>query len=146
MKCTYCGHSHSKVIDSRMSGEVVRRRRKCLKCNERFTTYERVEQAPLMIIKKDNCREPFDRQKLIGGLMRAVVKREVPAETLESIVDDIERELRSNFQHEVVSQDIGNMILKRLKNIDKVAYIRFASVYKEFSDIEEFNKELDKLR
>jgi transcriptional repressor NrdR len=146
MKCRYCGYSHSKVIDSRVSGEVIRRRRKCLKCNERFTTYERVEQIPLMVIKKNNRREPFDRTKLMGGLMRAVIKREVPTEKLESIIDDIERELRSNFQQEVVSQDIGNMVLKRLKQIDKVAYIRFASVYKEFADVDEFNKELEKLR
>lgn len=146
MKCQFCGHTETKVIDSRQSDEVVRRRRKCLKCSERFTTYERVELVPLMVIKKDNSREPFERSKIMAGLMRAVVKREVPAETLEAIINDVDKELRSNYQQEVISSEIGNMVLKRLKQIDKVAYIRFASVYREFANVEEFNEELKKLR
>lgn len=146
MNCQYCGSENTKVIDSRAAESAIRRRRECLKCKERFTTYERIEEIPLMVVKKDGSREPFDRSKLMAGLTRAVVKRKVAAEVLENIITDIERELRNNFQHEVISQQIGNMVLKRIKKVDRVAYVRFASVYKEFSNVDEFNKELEKLR
>ena len=146
MKCQFCGYLDTKVIDSRASEDAIRRRRECLDCNERFTTYERVEETPLLVVKKDNSREPFDRSKVMAGLMRAVVKREVPAEKLEEIINEIEKDLRNNFQQEVSSREIGNMILKKLKDVDKVAYIRFASVYREFADVDEFNKELSKLK
>ncbi len=146
MKCQFCGYLDTKVIDSRASEDAIRRRRECLDCNERFTTYERVEETPLLVVKKDNRREPFDRSKVMSGIMRAVIKREVPAEKLEEIINEIEKDLRNNFQQEVSSREIGNMILKKLKDVDKVAYIRFASVYREFADVDEFNKELSKLK
>ncbi|KKN60248.1 hypothetical protein LCGC14_0533710 [marine sediment metagenome] len=148
MKCQICGHEETKVIDSRTteSSEAIRRRRECLKCKARFTTYERKEETPLMVVKKENLREPFDRSKIMDGLLRAVVKRQVSRQQLEDLIDDIETELRNEFKYEVKASEIGEMVLKRLKKIDKVAYIRFASVYKDFDGPQEFVKELNKLK
>ncbi|HDZ86217.1 MAG TPA: transcriptional repressor NrdR [Actinobacteria bacterium] len=148
MKCQICGHEETKVIDSRTteSSEAIRRRRECLKCKARFTTYERKEETPLMVVKKENLREPFDRSKIMDGLLRAVVKRQVSRQQLEDLIDDIEIELRNEFKYEVKASEIGEMVLKRLKKIDKVAYIRFASVYKDFDGPQEFVKELNKLK
>ncbi len=148
MNCPFCGHRETKVVDSRTTeaGDAIRRRRECLACSKRFTTYERVEEMPLTVIKKDGTREPFDRNKILQGLSRATVKREVPLEVLENLVNEVESELRNEFKYEVPSNEIGEMVLKKLLPIDKVAYIRFASVYREFKDLEEFTKELEKLQ
>lgn len=148
MKCNICGHPETKVIDSRTteSSEAIRRRRECLKCKERFTTYERLEENPLMVVKKNKEREPFDRSKIMAGLLRAVVKRKVSRQQLEELIDDMEKELRNQFKYEVDSKEIGEMVLRRLKDLDKVAYVRFASVYKEFAGADEFSKELKKLK
>ncbi len=128
------------------AGNSIRRRRECERCGKRFTTYERVEEMPLTVIKKDGTREPFERNKILQGLSRATVKREVPLEVLENLVNEVESELRNEFKYEVPSNEIGEMVLKKLLPIDKVAYIRFASVYREFKDLEEFTKELEKLQ
>ncbi len=148
MNCPFCGHRETKVVDSRTTeaGDAIRRRRECLACSKRFTTYERVEEMPLTVIKKDGTREPFDRNKILQGLSRATVKREVSLEVLENLVNEVESELRNEFKYEVPSNEIGEMVLKKLLPIDKVAYIRFASVYREFKDLEEFTKELEKLQ
>jgi transcriptional repressor NrdR len=148
MRCPFCGYENSKVVDSRSSeaGDAIRRRRECLACGQRYTTFERIEEIPLMVIKKDGRREPFNRTKLLDGLLRATVKRNVPRERLENLVDNIEAELRNEFKTEVPSKELGDRALKALQDIDKVAYIRFASVYKEFKDLEEFTKELEKLQ
>ena len=148
MKCPYCGNTDSKVIDSRLNEttNVTRRRRECLKCSNRFTTFERVEEIPLMVIKKNGVREPFSRTKLLEGILRAIVKRQVAREKAEQIVDDIEAGLRNEFRHEVTSKELGDRVLRALKDVDKVAYIRFASVYREFKDMEEFNQELKQLK
>ena len=148
MKCQICGHQETKVIDSRTtdSNDAIRRRRECLRCKERFTTYERIEENPLMVVKKANLREPFDRSKIMAGLLRAVVKRKVTRRQLEELIDDIERELRNEFKYEVDSKEIGDMVLVRLKKVDKVAYVRFASVYKELDSLDEFMEELKKIK
>lgn len=148
MKCAYCGFSETKVLDSRLTeaGDVIRRRRECLECAHRFTTYERVEEIPLTVVKKTGEREPFDRNKLLNGLLRATVKRHVPRQKVEKLVDDIEMELRNNSKFEIHANEIGEMTLERLRNLDKVAYIRFASVYREFQDLDEFTDELKKLQ
>lgn len=145
MRCPECGFDDSKVIDSRPTDNKIRRRRECLSCKCRFTTYEIVESIPLMVIKKDNSIEPFDRQKLIDRLLRATVKRPVKLETIENMVEDIVCELKNQFQREVTSDRIGDMVLMRLKDIDRVAYIRFASVYREFTDIDSFMKIISEL-
>lgn len=147
MRCPKCGCEDSKVVDSRPSenNDAIRRRRECVACGFRFTTYERREETPLLIIKKDGTKETFDRSKLMRGLMTATVKRNCSIETLDKLIDDIESELRDNGVSEVSSTEIGEMILVRLKNIDKVAYVRFASVYRDFKDIDEFNEELRSL-
>lgn len=145
MKCPECGYFDSKVIDSRPTDNKIRRRRECLQCKCRFTTYEIVESIPLMVVKKDCSLEPFDRQKLIDRLLRATVKRPVNLETLENMVEDIVSELKNKFQREVSSEKIGEMVLHRLKNIDRVAYIRFASVYRDFNDVESFMKIISEL-
>ncbi|MCL6473303.1 MAG: transcriptional regulator NrdR [Firmicutes bacterium] len=146
MKCPYCGFNDSKVVDSRLNetGDVTRRRRECLGCTKRFTTFERVEEIPLTVIKKNGEREPFSRTKLLEGILRALVKRQVEREKAEEIVDGIEVGLRNEFRHEVQSKELGDRVLKALEQVDKVAYIRFASVYKEFKDLEEFTQELKK--
>ncbi|MCL4079634.1 transcriptional regulator NrdR [Coriobacteriia bacterium Es71-Z0120] len=147
MRCPYCGHEETRVVDSRVSesGDAIRRRRECLQCAKRFTTYERREDVPLMVIKKDSRREPFDRGKLLRGLVVATAKRNVTTAQLEALIDDIETELHNSFRYEVRAKDLGDMVLKRLLELDKVAYIRFASVYKQFQDLDEFTSELKKL-
>ena len=146
MKCPECGCDDSKVIDSRPTENKVRRRRECIKCGFRFTTYEIIEDIPLMVIKKDNSIEPFDRQKLVDRLCRATVKRPVKLETLENMVDEIAAELKNSLQREITSGKIGELVLHRLKDIDAVAYIRFASVYKDFNDADSFMKIISELK
>ncbi|MCI6273843.1 MAG: transcriptional regulator NrdR [Coriobacteriaceae bacterium] len=147
MRCPKCGCEESKVVDSRPSesNDAIRRRRECVRCGYRFTTYERREEMPLLVVKKDGRKETFDRQKLMRGLLTATVKRSVPVETLDGLIDDIESELRDEGVNEVASHDLGSMVLKRLVNVDKVAYIRFASVYRDFKDVDEFSEELRSL-
>lgn len=147
MRCPKCGCEESKVVDSRPSesNDAIRRRRECVKCGYRFTTYERREEMPLLVVKKDGRKETFDRQKLMRGLLAATVKRSVPVEALDSLIDDIESELRDEGVNEVSSHDLGSMVLKRLVDVDKVAYIRFASVYRDFKDVDEFSEELRSL-
>jgi transcriptional repressor NrdR len=147
MKCPYCGTSKDKVVDSRSAkgGRNIRRRRECLKCGKRFTTYEHIEEIPLMVIKKDNRREPFDRNKIIAGLVRACEKRPISMQKLERIVDNIERQIQKNFESEVKSPVIGELAMKHLHSLDQVAYVRFASVYRQFKDIKQFMKELKQL-
>lgn len=148
MKCPYCGFTDSKVIDSRLNETIntTRRRRECLECSKRFTTFERVEEIPLTVIKKNGEHEPFNRTKLLEGVLRALVKRQVARERIEQIVDDIESNLRNEFRHEVTSRELGDRVLRELKEVDKVAYIRFASVYREFKNLEEFTQELKQLK
>lgn len=145
MKCPECGYEDSKVIDSRPAENKIRRRRECLSCKCRFTTYEMVETIPLMVVKKDNTIEPFDRDKLINRLARATVKRPVQIEDLEKMVEDIVQELKNQFRREVSSDEIGELVLRRLKDKDKVAYIRFASVYRDFNDIDSFVRIISEL-
>jgi transcriptional repressor NrdR len=144
MKCPFCGHDETKVVDSRTSEsqDAIRRRRECLQCSERFTTYERREETPLMVLKKDGTPEPFDRSKLMRGLIVATAKRGVGVEQLEALISDIEADLHNSFRYEVDSSQVGDMVLMRLRDLDKVAYVRFASVYKEFQDLDEFTSEL----
>ncbi len=140
MKCPFCGHQEDKVVDSRegREGDVIRRRRECLKCGKRFTTYERVEETLPMVIKKDGRREPFDRLKILHGLQKACEKRPIGVETLDALVDGIERKLQESGEKEVSSTWIGEEVMRRLKDLDEVAYVRFASVYRSFKDINEF--------
>ena len=147
MKCPFCAYSESKVIDSRPAeeGATIRRRRECLACQKRFTTYEIVERLPLVVVKRDGSRQSFDKVKLINGMVRACEKRPVPLQTLEGIADDIEQELQSGLEREVNTVQIGEMVMARLKDIDEVAYVRFASVYRSFKDINTFMEELSKL-
>lgn len=147
MKCPACAQPETKVIDSRATDddEAIRRRRECLECGQRFTTYERREEQPLMVVKKGGVREPFDRDKLIGGIARATVKRHISMSQIEALVDDIQAELRNSFRYEVPSNQVGDMVLRRLRELDKVAYVRFASVYREFKDVDEFLDELKRL-
>lgn len=147
MKCPYCGELESKVIDSRPTedGEKIRRRRECLRCGKRFTTYEIVETVPLMVIKKDRSRQVFDRQKLLGGMLRACEKRPVSYEMLERAVDNIEQSLLNSYEREVTSIHIGELAMEELKKIDEVAYVRFASVYRQFSDLNTFMNELKEM-
>lgn len=147
MKCPYCFYQESKVVDSRPAddGERIRRRRECLRCQKRFTTYEIVETTPLMVIKRDRSREPFNREKILAGLLRACQKRPIPIARLEEIVSDIEMVLQNRLEHEVDSRVIGEMVLERLKPVDEIAYVRFASVYRQFKDINTFLEELNQL-
>ena len=147
MRCPKCGCEESKVVDSRPSesNDAIRRRRECARCGFRFTTYERCEEVPLLVIKRDGHKEPFDRQKIMRGLLTATVKRDVPMTTLTGLIDDIESSLRDSGTTEVSSVDLGSMVLKRLVSIDKVAYVRFASVYRDFKDVDEFSEELRSL-
>lgn len=147
MRCPKCGCEESKVVDSRPSenNDAIRRRRECIQCGYRFTTYERREETPLTVLKKDGTKETFNRQKLMRGLVAATVKRNIPISKLDSLIDDMESELRDSGISEVSSKEIGDMVLKRLVNLDKVAYVRFASVYRDFKDIDEFNEELRSL-
>ena len=147
MKCPFCGYSESKVIDSRPAeeGATIRRRRECLACQKRFTTCEIIERLPLVVVKRDGSRQTFDRVKLINGMVRACEKRPVSLPQLESIADDIEQELQSSLEREVSTVAIGEMVMSRLKAVDEVAYVRFASVYRSFKDINTFMEELTKL-
>ncbi len=144
MKCPFCGHLEDKVVDSRESreGDVIRRRRECLKCERRFTSYERIDEIPYMVIKKDGRREPFSRDKVMAGLLRACEKRPVPVSKLEAIANAIESYVQASTERERSTSKIGEMIMRRLKELDKVAYVRFASVYMEFQDVSEFMDEL----
>ncbi len=147
MKCPYCGFEESKVIDSRPTdeGERIRRRRECLQCQRRFTTYEIVESLPIIVVKKDRSREQFDRNKLINSMLRACEKRTVSLDAVEQAVDNIETTLQNTLDREVSSMQIGELAMEQLKNLDQVAYVRFASVYRQFRDINTFMDELNKL-
>ena len=147
MKCPYCSFEESKVIDSRPTdeGERIRRRRECLNCQKRFTTYEIIESLPIIVIKKDKSREPFNREKVLNGIMRACEKRPVSLDTIEKIVDDIEASISNSLDREVSTRKIGELIMDKLKNVDEVAYVRFASVYRHFKDINTFMEELNNL-
>jgi transcriptional repressor NrdR len=147
MKCPYCGFAQDRVVDSRESKEAdsIRRRRECESCNKRFTTYERIDEIPYMVVKKDGRREKFERQKVLSGLLRACEKRPVSAAKLEAIVNDTENYLMDSPERERATSEIGELIMDRLKTIDTVAYIRFASVYRDFKDVREFKEELEQL-
>ena len=147
MKCPFCSYSESKVIDSRPAeeGATIRRRRECLACKKRFTTYEIIERLPLVVIKRDGSRQSFDRVKLINGMVRACEKRPVSLAQLEAIADDIEQELQSHLEREVSTAEIGEMVMSHIRSVDEVAYVRFASVYRSFKDINTFMEELTKL-
>ena len=148
MKCPYCSHQEDRVIDSRPTddGATIRRRRECAKCLKRFTTYEKVEILPLMVIKKDNAREVFDRQKIRNGLIKACEKRPVSADTMERLIDELESQLSNTLEREVTSRKIGELLMDRLKKLDQVAYVRFASVYREFEDVSTFMEEIKKMQ
>lgn len=146
MLCPYCHHAESKVLETRETSEQeTRRRRECLKCEKRFTTYERIEFKPLFVVKRDGKRESFDRQKLVRGLMRSCEKRPVSLFDIEKLVDKVEYKLRNSDEQEIKSTKIGTLVMNRLKKLDKIAYIRFASVYRDFADIESFQDEIGKL-
>ena len=148
MTCPFCGHREDRVIDSRESkeGDVIRRRRQCVACERRFTTYERSDEIPYMVIKKDGRREKFDRQKVLGGLLRACEKRPVPMARLAGMVDEVENSLAENPEREMPTSKVGEMLMERLKSLDKIAYVRFASVYRDFQDVEAFLDELKGLK
>ena len=145
--CPYCGYSESKVIDSRPADEnsSIRRRRECLSCGKRFTTYETVESLPMVVVKKDGSRQSFDRRKVLGGMIRACEKRPVPLAELEKIAEEIEQDLQNSMEREISTEAIGEKVMERLRNVDQVAYVRFASVYRQFKDIDTFMTELNKL-
>lgn len=147
MHCLKCGCEESKVIDSRMVEESnsIRRRRECLDCKNRFTTYERIEYTPIMVIKKNGVRQQFDRAKIINGMLRSCEKRPVSTQTIEKAADEIELELNNMMVKEIESTKIGDMVIEKLKQLDEIAYVRFASVYRQFKDINEFKKEINKL-
>ena len=147
MRCPFCSHPESKVVDSRPSdeGSSIRRRRECLACHKRFTTYETMESLPLMVIKKDGSRQTFDKTKLLNGMIRACEKRPVAFATLEEIANEIEQVLQNEMDREIPSARIGELVMERLKTVDEVAYVRFASVYRQFKDISTFMEELNKL-
>ena len=147
MKCPYCGYSESKVIDSRPADEnsSIRRRRECLSSGKRFTTYETVESLPMVVVKKDGSRQSFDRRKVLGGMIRACEKRPVPLAELEKIAEEIEQDLQNSMEREISTEAIGEKVMERLRNVDQVAYVRFASVYRQFKDIDTFMTELNKL-
>ncbi len=147
MKCPFCNHSESKVIDSRESkkGLSIRRRRECVACKRRFTTYERIEEIPYMVVKKDGSRQPFDGQKLLRGLLKACEKRPIPMRKLEEIVEEVENKVQEKPDKEIKAAEIGLYVMDKLKELDKVAYVRFASVYREFKDVLEFKQELESL-
>lgn len=147
MKCPFCDFYETRVIDSRPTdeGQAIRRRRECVKCNKRFTTYENIEEIPLIVVKKDGNRQTFNRNKLLNGIVKACEKRPVSIKTIEEIVDNIEKTLYNSMEKEVTSQYIGEMVMDNLKNVDEVSYVRFASVYRQFKDISTFMDELKKL-
>lgn len=147
MKCPYCGVEDSKVIDSRSTeeGVAIRRRRECLNCSKRFTTYEKVENVPIMVIKKDLSRQPFDRTKILNGLKRACEKRPISLGEIENIVYEIEMAIYNSLEREISTAEIGEMLIEKLRQLDQVAFVRFASVYRDFQDVETFRHEIDKI-
>ena len=147
MKCPYCGYQESKVVDSRHSedGLSIRRRRECLSCQERFTTYETVECLPIVVIKRGGIRQAFDRNKILNGMLRACEKRPVPMQALEAATDEIEQSIQNSLDREVSTEKIGELVMEKLKPLDEVAYVRFASVYRQFKDIDSFMRELNKI-
>ena len=147
MKCPFCGDQESKVVDSRHSedGMSIRRRRECLNCQRRFTTYETVEILPIIVVKRDNSRQPFDRNKILNGMIRACEKRPVSSDDMENVVRDIEQIIQNSLEREVTSERIGELVMERLKPLDEVAYVRFASVYRQFKDIHSFMQELNRI-
>jgi transcriptional repressor NrdR len=147
MKCPYCGHLGDKVVDSRESkeGEVIRRRRECLDCGKRFTSYERIDEIPYMVVKKDGSRERFERKKLVAGLLKACEKRPVSIAALEAVADRVETSLQERPEKEIATAEVGGFVMEELKKLDKVAYVRFASVYRQFRDVGEFMSELNDL-
>lgn len=148
MRCPYCLHPDSKVLDSRQTeeGGSIRRRRECTACHRRFTTYERVDEMPFLVVKKDGRREPFCRAKILNGILRACEKRPISSETIERAVDEVERDVRSGMEREVTSTRIGELVMDKLRGIDDVAYVRFASVYRQFKDVDSFIEEVQQLR
>jgi transcriptional repressor NrdR len=147
MKCPFCAHLEDKVVDSRegKDGRVIRRRRECLKCAKRFTSYERIDEIPLMVIKKDDRREPFDRNKIMAGLRRACEKRPVSTAAMEQVIDEIEQMLQDSPEREIPTVTIGEKVMERLRTLDSVAYVRFASVYRQFQDVDQFMRELKEI-
>ena len=145
MRCPYCGHADSKVVDSRSTDEGIRRRRECSECGERFNTYERVDTSSITLVKKDKRREPFDRQKLLKGISKACEKRPLPTGTVEKMVDEIEYELQRMGRNEITGSKVGELVMERLLRTDQIAYIRFASVYRQFADISSLKKVVDDL-
>jgi transcriptional repressor NrdR len=147
MTCPFCGHKQDRVIDSRESkeGDVIRRRRECLKCARRFTTYERSDEIPYMVVKRDGRREKFDRQKILEGLLKACEKRPVPMPKLAEVVDEVESKLADSSEREISTTEVGELLMRRLRTLDKIAYVRFASVYRDFQDVEAFLVELKDL-
>lgn len=147
MKCPFCGHMEDKVIDSRPTeeGSAIRRRRECIKCNSRFTTYEKIEDTPLMVIKKDGTRQIFDRNKVVNCVMKACSKRPVSLQQAEDLAHEVEQQIMNTVKREVNSSEIGELIMRHLKDLDEVAYVRFASVYKQFKDVDTFMEELSKI-
>lgn len=147
MKCPYCGYIESKVVDSRPTdeGQAIRRRRECIDCKKRFTTYENIEEIPIIIVKKDGNRESYNRNKLLNGIIKSCEKRPVSMSTIETIVDDIEKKISNSLEKEITSIEIGEMVMNELKDIDEVAYVRFASVYRQFKDVHSFMEELKKI-
>ncbi|WP_066506954.1 transcriptional regulator NrdR [Abyssisolibacter fermentans] len=147
MKCPYCDYNETKVIDSRptVEGQAIRRRRECINCNSRFTTYERIEEIPIIVVKKDGTRQTFNRNKLLNGIIKACEKRPVSIKTMEGIIDEIEKNLNNMFEKEITTKRIGEMVMNSLKNVDEVSYVRFASVYRQFKDINTFMDELKKI-
>ena len=148
MRCFYCGHLESKVVDSRAAedGTAIRRRRECLQCGKRFTTYEKIESVPIIVIKKDGSRQSYDREKLQRGILSSCANRPIPIEMIDGVLDGIEAEIHNSLAREVSSVQIGQMVMDRLRKIDEVAYVRFASVYKQFKDIESFQEELERMK
>ncbi len=147
MRCPFCHHKDSKVLDSRATeeGASIRRRRECTKCNRRFTTYERLDQVPFMIVKKDGRREAFSRDKILNGVLKACEKRPISPDQIEKMIDDIEKDVRNTTEREITSNEVGEIVMERLKELDEVAYVRFASVYRQFKDINSFMSELQQL-
>lgn len=145
MRCPFCGHDEDKVIDSRPAedGAAIRRRRECISCGRRFTTYEKIENLPLLVIKKDGTRQPYDRDKLISGLLKSCEKRPVSTAQIEKLADSVELQIQNSLRREISSQEIGEMVMVHLKQLDEVAYVRFASVYRQFKDVNSFLQELN---
>jgi transcriptional repressor NrdR len=148
MRCPFCGHSEDRVVDSRESkeGDVIRRRRECVACERRFTSYEKIESIPFQVVKRDERREPYDREKLMRGLQVACRKRPIPQGNLERLADEIEAAIQESADREISSRDLGQIVMRRLRELDQVAYVRFASVYRRFEDVEEFLRELHQLK